>query len=82
VTNVADALQQIAGIDVRRRGTSGTKLIYIYGGSFDQTLLLVDGFKLDDVQTGHHSMNLALLLKLLRIENKRPSKSCLWSKCF
>jgi iron complex outermembrane receptor protein len=31
VTNVADALQQIAGIDVRRRGTSGTKLIYIYG---------------------------------------------------
>jgi iron complex outermembrane receptor protein len=30
VTNVADALQQIAGIDVRRRGTSGM-LIYIYG---------------------------------------------------
>jgi iron complex outermembrane receptor protein len=25
VTNVADALQQIAGIDVRRRGTSGTQ---------------------------------------------------------
>jgi iron complex outermembrane receptor protein len=42
------------------------KLIYIYGGSFDQTLLLVDGFKLDDVQTGHHSMNLALPLKLLK----------------
>jgi iron complex outermembrane receptor protein len=58
VTNVADALQQIAGIDVRRRGTSGTQAdLYIRGGSFDQTLLLVDGFKLDDVQTGHHSMN-------------------------
>jgi hypothetical protein len=27
---------------------------FIYtGGSFDQTLLLIDGFKLDDVQTGH-----------------------------
>jgi iron complex outermembrane receptor protein len=66
VTNVADALQQIAGIDVRRR-TSGTQAdLYIRGGSFDQTLLLVDGFKLDDVQTGHHSM--LCLLKLLRIE--------------
>jgi iron complex outermembrane receptor protein len=64
VTN-ADALQQIAGIDVRRR-TSGTQAdLYIRGGSFDQTLLLIDGF-LDDVQTGHHSMNLALPLKLLR----------------
>jgi iron complex outermembrane receptor protein len=40
--------------------------LYIRGGSFDQTLLLVDGFKLDDVQTGHHSMNLALPMKLLR----------------
>jgi iron complex outermembrane receptor protein len=51
-------LQQIAGIDVRRRGTSGMQAdLYIRGGSFDQTLLLVDGFKLDDVQTGHHSMN-------------------------
>jgi iron complex outermembrane receptor protein len=51
-------------IDVRRRGTSGTQAdLYIRGGSFDQTLLLVDGFKLDDVQTGHHSMN-ALPLKL------------------
>jgi iron complex outermembrane receptor protein len=64
VTNVADALQQIAGIDVRRRGLVVRKLIYIWGGSFDQTLL-VDGFKLDDVQTGHHSMN-TFRLKLLR----------------
>jgi iron complex outermembrane receptor protein len=54
VTNVADALQQIAGIDVRRRGTS---YWFIYtGGSFDQTLLLIDGFKVDDAQT--HIMNL------------------------
>jgi iron complex outermembrane receptor protein len=40
--------------------------LYIRGGSFDQTLLLVDGFKLDDVQTGHHSMNLALPIEVIK----------------
>jgi iron complex outermembrane receptor protein len=31
-----------------------------------RTLLLVDGFKLDDVQTGHHSMNLALPIEVIK----------------
>ena len=45
-TNVADLLQQVAGVDVRRRGTSGMQAdLYIRGGGFDQTLLLVDGIK-------------------------------------
>ena len=67
VTNVADALQQIAGIDIRRRGTNGTQAdLYIRGGSFDQTLLLVDGIKVDDAQTGHHTMNLALPIEVIK----------------
>lgn len=67
VSNVADALQQIAGIDIRRRGTNGTQAdLYIRGGSFDQTLLLVDGIKVDDAQTGHHTMNLALPIEVIK----------------
>jgi iron complex outermembrane receptor protein len=67
VSNVADALQQIAGIDVRRRGTNGTQAdLYIRGGSFDQTLLLIDGIKVDDAQTGHHTMNLALPIEVIK----------------
>ncbi|WP_291100378.1 MULTISPECIES: TonB-dependent receptor plug domain-containing protein [unclassified Flavobacterium] len=67
VTNVADALQQIAGIDIRRRGTSGMQAdLYIRGGSFDQTLLLIDGIKVDDAQTGHHTMNLALPIEVIK----------------
>lgn len=67
VSNVADALQQIAGIDIRRRGTSGMQAdLYIRGGSFDQTLLLIDGIKLDDAQTGHHTMNLALPIEVIK----------------
>jgi outer membrane cobalamin receptor len=33
-----------------------------------RTLLLVDGFKLDDVQTGHHSMNSLPVEVIKRIE--------------
>ena len=55
---VVNALQQIAGIDIRQRGIAGTQAdLYIRGGSFDQTLLLIDGIKLDDAQTGHHTLN-------------------------
>lgn len=67
VSNVADALQQIAGIDIRRRGTNGMQAdLYIRGGGFDQTLLLIDGIKVDDAQTGHHTMNLALPIEVIK----------------
>jgi len=69
-TNVADLLQNIVGVDVRRRGIDGMQSdLYIRGGNFDQTLVLIDGVKMDDVQTGHHSMNAILSLENIeRIE--------------
>ena len=69
-TNVADLLQQVAGVDVRRRGTAGSQAdLRIRGGGFDQTLLLIDGIKMDDSQTGHHTMNAALPIEVIeRIE--------------
>ena len=70
VTNVSDLLQEITGIDVRRRGDGGVQGdLYIRGGGFDQTLLLVDGMKMDDAQTGHHTLNMILPLYLIeRVE--------------
>ncbi len=67
---VADLLQQVAGVDIRRRGTGGSQAdLYIRGGGFDQTLLLIDGIKMDDAQTGHHTMNAALPIEVIeRIE--------------
>lgn len=69
-TNVADLLQTVAGIDVRRRGIDGMQSdLYIRGGNFDQTLMLIDGVKMDDIQTGHHTMNAILSLdNIERIE--------------
>ena len=58
VQTLVDLLQRYAGIDIRRRGLMGMQAdLYIRGGSFDQTLLLIDGIKLDDAQTGHHTLN-------------------------
>lgn len=69
-SNVADLLQNIVGVDVRRRGIDGMQSdLYIRGGNFDQTLVLIDGVKMDDPQTGHHSMNAMLSLdNIERIE--------------
>ena len=68
--NIIDLLQQTTGIDIRRRGPAGTQAdLYIRGGGFDQTLLLIDGMKMDDIQTGHHILNLLLPIHLVdRIE--------------
>lgn len=68
--NVADLLQQVPGLDVRRRGTDGMQSdLYIRGGSFNQTLLLIDGIKADDAQTGHHTMNMIIPMENIeRIE--------------
>ena len=55
---IIDLLQQVPGIDIRRRGSDGIQAdLYIRGGTFDQTLLLIDGVKLEDSQTGHHTLN-------------------------
>ena len=58
VTHLVDLLQQVGGVDIQRRGTGPTQAdLKIRGGTFDQTLLLIDGIKLDDAQTGHHTLN-------------------------
>ncbi|MFL2612368.1 MAG: TonB-dependent receptor plug domain-containing protein [Flavobacteriaceae bacterium] len=70
VNNIVDLLQQVSGVDLRRRGVAGTQAdLYIRGGGFDQTLLLIDGMKMDDIQTGHHTLNLLLPIQFIeRIE--------------
>ena len=66
-TNISELLQQVAGLDIRRRGAEGMQAdLYIRGGSFDQTLLLIDGIKVEDPQTGHpHTMNMTLPMEVI-----------------
>ena len=70
VSNIIDLLQQSTGLDIRRRGAGGVQAdLYIRGGGFDQTLLLIDGMKMDDSQTGHHTLNMLIPVHLIeRVE--------------
>jgi iron complex outermembrane receptor protein len=70
VQNIAELLNYVAGVDVRQRGVMGIQPdVTIRGGTFDQVLVLINGTKLTDPQTGHHSLNLPLDLENIeRIE--------------
>jgi iron complex outermembrane receptor protein len=70
VSGINDVLQYAAGVDVRQRGTEGVQAdISIRGGSSEQTLIMVDGVKMSDPQTGHHNMSLPVSLNdIERIE--------------
>ena len=61
VRSVNELLSYVSGLDVRQRGPQGVQTdISIDGGTFDQTLVLINGVKLSDPQTGHNMMNLPL----------------------
>lgn len=59
VINVVDVLRYYAGIDIRQRGANGIQTDPgIRGSTFDQVLILINGIKMNDPQSGHHAMNL------------------------
>ncbi|NNF36736.1 MAG: TonB-dependent receptor [Saprospiraceae bacterium] len=68
--SLAELLQNVAGIDVRRRGVNGIQAdLSIRGGTFDQSLVLINGVNMSDPQTGHHIMNLPVDLDMIeRVE--------------
>lgn len=59
--SVSELLSYVTGVDVRQRGPGGVQAdISIDGGTFDQTLVLINGIKVSDPQTGHNMMNLPI----------------------
>ncbi len=62
--SLADLLRTVPSLDVRARAPGGVQTdVSIRGASFGQTLVLVNGQRLNDPQTGHHSMDLPLPLE-------------------
>jgi vitamin B12 transporter len=68
--SLAEVLAFVPGVDVRQRGVTGVQAdIGIRGGSFEQTLMLLNGIKLSDPQTGHHMMNIPVpMVNIDRVE--------------
>ncbi|AYZ35932.1 TonB-dependent receptor [Chryseobacterium indologenes] len=57
--SIDEILQQVSGMDIRRRGANGVQSdITFRGSSFEQVLLLLNGIRMNDSQTGHNNMNI------------------------
>jgi iron complex outermembrane receptor protein len=58
-----DLLRQDSSVYLEQRGGGGGQAdIVLRGGSFEQTLVLVNGFRIDDSQTSHHDLDLPISL--------------------
>jgi iron complex outermembrane receptor protein len=68
--SVADVLRLVASVDVRARGERGVQTDFaVRGANFGQLLVLVDGVRLNDAQSGHHNADIPVPLAAVeRIE--------------
>lgn len=61
-----DFLRQDSSIFIEERGAGGGQAdIVMRGGSFEQTLVLLDGFRIDDAQTAHHDLDLPVPMEAI-----------------
>lgn len=68
--SVNELLTYVSGLDLRQRGAMGVQGdISLRGGTFEQTLVMLNGVKISDPQTGHHQLNLPVNIENIeRIE--------------
>ncbi|HYN65107.1 MAG TPA: TonB-dependent receptor plug domain-containing protein, partial [Candidatus Limnocylindrales bacterium] len=70
VQSIADVLRLTSSVDVRARGERGVQTDFaVRGANFSQVLVLVDGVRLNDAQSGHHNGDIPVPLDAVeRIE--------------
>lgn len=56
--SVEELLSEYTGFDIRRRGGNGVQAdVSLRGSSFEQVLVMVNGVRINDSQTGHNTMS-------------------------
>src|SRR5258708_1632090 len=75
-----DFLRLDSSLDLGERAPDGVQSdLSIRGGTFGQTLLLIDGQRMNDAQSGHHNMDIPLPVEAIdRIEVLRGSGSTMY----
>lgn len=64
VPQATDLLRMDSSVDLQQRGGGGTQAdIGIRGASFEQTLVLLDGLRINDVETSHFNLDLPVPLE-------------------
>jgi len=62
--SIADLLCAIGGVDMMRRAAHGVQgEAGVRGGSFEETLILVNGVRMNDPQTAHHNFDFPVALQ-------------------
>jgi len=60
-SSLAELLGTVPGFDAQTRGPFGTQVdLGMDGGTYSQLVILVDGMRVNDPQTDHHTLNLPL----------------------
>jgi iron complex outermembrane receptor protein len=75
-----DLLRLDPSLDLRQRGPNGTQAdLSIRGSTFGQTLVLVNGRRMNDPQSGHHNLDIPIPLESVQsVEILRGSGSALY----
>src|SRR5438552_3455358 len=75
-----DLLDLVPSVDLRQRATNNVQGdLSIRGSGFGETLVLLNGLRMDDVQSGHHDMDLPLpAASVERIEVMQGAGSALY----
>ena len=61
-----DLLREDSSIFLQQRGAGGGQSdLVLRGGSFEQTLVLLNGFRINDAQTSHHNLDLPVPLEAM-----------------
>ncbi len=64
INSVQEVLNYVPGADLQTRSPFGLQSeISLRGANFEQVLILIDGVRVNDPQTGHHDLTLPLTLK-------------------
>lgn len=81
-TSIDELLQFYSGLDIRRRGSNGVQSdIGIRGSSFEQVLVLINGVRMNDSQTGHNTFNIPFdIMAVERIEIIKGSSAKLYGQ--
>lgn len=80
LNTLEDALRADPSLDLEERAPNGVQAdLSIRGATFSETLVLLDGLRLSDAQTGHHDMDIPVPLDLVeQVEVLRGSGSTLY----
>jgi iron complex outermembrane receptor protein len=80
VNSVDDLLRYVPGVEIQARGSMGSQSdIVLRGGTFQQVLVVVDGLRLNDPNTGHFSSYIPIVpSEIERIEVLKGASSAIY----